>query len=213
MLPSMRILSLGFLLPVTFSSIDLKLQPDYLKNNEGSSIDYTTCEVNDAHDYEDDADYSPGEVCHYTHYEKRRIEVEFPGVRSCCPFHGHISSTKNCEGRDKDGNQVIFEKAEVCVKPIEGQDNHIAGKTSLNCKSQKVKGIYENNANLSMENGIQVLHVGNKTYTNFCLGIRCDSNDENFEHQYEACEETIATTPAPLDGQKCCGKLTDQAET
>ena len=219
MLPSVMIFSLGLLLPVTYSStnsratVDLELQPDYLEKNERSSIDYETCHVNNPHDYEDDKDYSPGQVCYYTHYAEKRIEEEFPGVRSCCPFHGHISSAKNCQGRDKDGNQVLFNKAEVCVKPIEGQDNNIAGKTSLNCKSQKVKGIYENNANLSTENGIQVLHIGNKTYTNFCLGIRCDSNDENFEHQYEACEETIATTPAPLDGKKCCGRITDQAET
>ena len=222
MLPSLVIISLGSLLPVTYGStstsstisiIDLSQQPDYLQNNKGSSIDYITCDVNDAHDYPDYKDTSPGDVCYYTHYEERTIEDEFPGVRSCCAFHGHISSTRNCQGKDKDGNQAVFNKAEVCVKPIEGQDNNVAGKINLTCKTKIVKGIFEEDASLSMENEIQVLHVGLKNYTNFCFGIKCDSNDENFEHQYEACEEKIQE-PTPLpSGTRCCGKITDQAVT
>ena len=224
MLPSLMIFSLGLLLRVSYSStnsratVDLELQPDYLKKNERSSIDYETCHVNNPHDYEDDKDYSPGQVCYYTHYAEKRIEEEFPGVRSCCPFHGHISSAKNCQGRDKDGNQVLFNKAEVCVKPIEGQDNDVAEKINLDCKGTIVKGIYEDedeDANLTTDNGIQVLHVGQKTFTNFCFGIKCDGDLENFEHQYEACDETSPRIdPVPLNnGTRCCGKMTDQAFT
>jgi len=216
MLPSLVILSLSSLLPITYGStstsrtrtpsiIDLHLQPNYLENNKGSSIDYTTCEDYEAHDYEEYKDQE-GEVCHYTHYEEMRIKDDFPGVLSCCPFHGHISSTENCQGRDKDGNEAKFKKAEVCVKPIEGEDNNIAGKINLNCKSETVKGVFEKEASLSTENKIQVLHVGQKNYTNFCIGIKCDSNDEQFEHQYEACEETLNTGRFLLPGTKCCGE-------
>ena len=219
MLPSLVIISIGSWLPATYgsnnsttsrtntsSTIDLRLQPDYLQKHEGSSIDYTTCEVDDTHDAEDYKDYSPGEMCYYTHYEERRIEKDFPGVRSCCPFHGHISSTSNCQGRDKDGNEATFKNSEVCVKPIEGEDNNVAGKINLSCKSQIVKGVFEEEARLSTKNDIQVLHVGQKNYTNFCIGIKCDSNDENFEHQYNACEGKIQEKPLP-DGTRCCGKI------
>ena len=217
MMPLLVIISLGSWLPITYGSnsttgssisttIDLNLQPDYLQNNNRSSIDYTTCEVNDAHDDPDYEHYSPGEVCHYTHYEDKRIEEEFPGVRSCCPFHGHISSTRSCQGRDKDGNEATFKKAEVCVKPIEGEDSNVAGKINLNCKSERVKGIFEKEASLSTKNNLQVLHVGQKNYTNFCIGIKCDSNDESFEHQFEACEEKIQEKIPLPSGTRCCGK-------
>ena len=207
MLPCFMTIGYGLLLPVTHSrTINLRLQPDYLQKYEGSSINYATCEVDFHHDDPDYEDYCPGEVCHYTHYWEMRIKKEFPGVRPCCPFHGHISRTWNCQGRDSDGNQAVFNGAEVCVKPIEGQDNNVAGKINLSCKSQIVKGVFEEEARLSTKNDIQVLHVGQKNYTNFCIGIKCDSNDENFEHQYNACEGKIQEKPLP-DGTRCCGKI------
>ena len=210
MLPSLFIIYLG-LLPVIFgSTIDLRLQPDYLQQNERSSINYTTCEVTDAHDEPDYVDYL-GEECHYTHYEAwKRIEEEFPGVKSCCPFHGHISSTRNCQGRDKEGNEVMFDRAEVCVKPIEGEDNKVVEKMNLKCRTKTVKGTFDRKkATLSTDN--KVLQVGQKTFTNFCIGIQCDSNYEKFVHRYEACEETIARIP--LEGTRCCGKITFMAVT
>ena len=215
------IISLGLLLPVTCISsttsrvsttttrtIDLRKQPDYLQKHEGSSINYATCE--DYEDHDDYPDEDPGEVCHYTHYEEgKTIEEEFPGVRSCCPFHGHLSSADGCQGKDKTGNQVLFDNAEVCVKPIEGQDNRVE-KVNLKCSTSIVKGVFDGKkAKLSRENNIPVLQVNQKTYTNFCIGIKCDSNDENFERQYEACEETIEVR-GPLSGTRCCGKITDQ---
>ena len=205
MLQFLMIISLGLLLQIAHSSTkDLHLQ-----KYEGSSINYTTCEVTDAHDEPDYKDYL-GEGCHYTHYEAwKKIEEEFPGVRSCCPFHGHISSAKNCQGKDKEGKEAVFNVAEVCVKPIEGEDNKVVEKMNLNCRTKTVKGVFDRKkAYLSTENNVQVLQVGQKTFTNFCFGIQCDSNDANFEHQYEACEETIARIPVPLEGTRCCGKTT-----
>ena len=214
MLQPLMIIYLG-LLSVTYSStIDLRLQPDYLQEYIRSSINYTTCEVTDAHDEPDYEDYL-GEECHYTHYEGwKKIEEEFPGVRSCCPFHGHISSTENCQGKDKEGNEVLYDRAEVCVKPNEGEEHTVAEKTNSDCKGKIVKGIYDGkNANLSMDNNIQVLQVDRKKYTKFCFGIKCDSNDEKFEHRYEACEETSTPPPPPLEGIRCCGKITDKTYT
>ena len=188
-----------------------------MQKHEGSSINYTTCEDYEAHDEEDYEDYAPGEVCHYTHYlyEEMRIKKEFPGVRPCCPFHGHISRTWNCQGRDSDGNQAVFNGAEVCVKPIEGQDNEVAEKNSLECKGKTVKGIFDGKrANLSMDLNLnQILHIGQKKITNFCFGIKCDSNDANFEYVYEACDEKFLEGPlhVPIpNGTRCCGKITDQ---
>jgi len=198
------IISLGLLMPVTINSINLRDQPDYLQKHKRSSINYQTCEPDDTHDDYPDAD--PGDACYYTHYEKgKTIEEEFPGVRSCCPFHGHLSTANGCQGRDKAGNEVVFDKAEVCVKPIEGQDNKVR-KVDLNCSTTIVRGKFDgNNARLSTEHNVQVLHVDNKTFTNFCIGIKCDSDDEYFERQYEACEEKDALRTS-LNGIKCCGE-------
>ena len=221
MLPSLMIIGLGLLMPVTCMSsttsraststtrtIKLHKQPDYLQKHKGSSINYATCEDYEAHD---EGDYEVGDACHYNHYqEEKTIEEEFPGVRSCCPFHGHLSKADKCQGKDETGTQVVFEKAKVCVKPIEGQDNRVA-KVNLNCSTSIVDGIFDGKkAKLSRENNIQVLQVDRKTYTNFCIGIKCDSDDAYFERHYEACEETIEVR-GPLSGTRCCGKITDQA--
>ena len=220
MLPSLMIISLGLLLPVTCMSstnrtrtsttINLRLEPDYLQKHAGSSINYTTCEDYEAHDEEDYEDYAPGEVCHYTHYEEgKTIEEEFPGIRSCCPFHGHLSRADGCQGKDKAGNQVVFNRAEVCVKTIEGQDTKVE-KVNLICSTSIVTGIFDGKrAKLSRENNIQVLHVDQKTFTNFCIGIKCDSDAEYFERQYEACEETSVPLIESLNGTRCCGKITN----
>ena len=105
------------LLPTAFgiTSVNLKKQPNYLQEYEKSSIELTTCEVTDLFDDADYADYL-GENCHYTHYENKRVEEDHPGVRPCCPIHGHISRTKKCQGKDKDGNKAVFDWAEACVK-------------------------------------------------------------------------------------------------
>ena len=222
MLPSLMIISLGLLLPVTCMSsntrtrttINLRMAPDYLQKHEGSSINYATCEDYEAHD---EGDYEVGDACHYNHYqEEKTIEEEFPGVRSCCPFHGHLSKANGCQGKDETGTQVMFNNAEVCVKPIKGQDNTIVnrvGKVNLNCSTSIVKGIFDGKkAKLSRQNRIQVLQVANKTFTNFCIGIKCDSGDEKFERQFEACEQKQVETSLP-DGPRCCGKIIDQAVT
>ena len=212
MLWSLTIFCLGLFLPgaYTVETINLRLQPGYLQENEKSEINYTTCEVNDPHDDpEYEGEDSIGEVCHFAHYkEKKTIEEEFPGVRSCCPFHGHISSAKNCEGKDKDGNQAVFDKVEVCVNPNEEKDHEKVEKTNSNCR-KTVKGIYDDEkAKLLTVNKVQVLQVGQKNYTNFCFGIKCDPNDENFERRYEACEDTdgLRDLEEVLEGPMCCGK-------
>ena len=214
MLPSLMIISLGLLMPATTtrastSPIDLNLLPDYLQEHKGSSINYTTCKVNDPHDDPEYEDEDSG-VCHYTHYEEEKtIEEEFPGVRSCCPFHGHLSKAGRCQGKDETGNQVEFNRAQVCVKPIEGQDTKVQ-KVNLNCSTSIVTGIFDGKrAKLSRENNIQVLQVDQKTFTNFCIGIKCDSGDEYFERQYEACEETSVPLIESLNGTRCCGKITN----
>ena len=135
----------------TSRTINLLKQPDYLQRHKGSSINVATCEDYEAHDYDGDEEYEAGEVCHYTHYEGgKTIEEEFPGVSSCCPFHGHISSAKNCQGKDKEGKKAVFNVAEVCVKPIEGEDNKVVEKMNLNCRTKTVKGTFDRKkANLS----------------------------------------------------------------
>ena len=215
MLWSLTIFCLGLFLPgaYTTGTINLRHQPGYLQENEKSSINYTTCEVNDLHDEEDyeGEDYE-GEVCHFAHYkEKKTIEEEFPGVRSCCPFHGHISSAKNCEGRDKDGNQAVFNKVEVCVKPNEEKDHEIAERvgTNLSCNKTILKdqGTKEDlKDKLSTINNVTVLRVGQKTYTDFCFGIKCDGDDSYFEYRYEACDEFEIEEPLG-NGTRCCGKI------
>ena len=214
------IISLGLLLPATCTTsntrtrtsttINLRMAPDYLQKHEGSSINYATCEDYEAHD---EGDYEVGDACHYNHYqEEKTIEEEFPGVRSCCPFHGHLSKAGRCQGKDETGNQVVFTRADVCVKTIEGQDTKVE-KVNLNCSTSIVTGIFDGEkAKLSRENNIQVLQVDQKTFTNFCIGIKCDSGDEKFERQFEACEQKQVETSLP-DGPRCCGKIIDQAVT
>ena len=223
MLPSLMIISLGLFLPVTCDSIstsrtstrspiEMHLQSNYnyLQKHEKSSIDYTTCEGSEAYDSPDYKDGKKGEGCYYTHYEDMKIEEKFPGVLSCCPFHSHISSTERCQGKDKNGNKVVFRRAEVCIKPIEGNDKREVGKINLKCKTKIVKGIYDGEeAKLSTVNNRQVLKVNQKTFTNFCIGIKCDSDEDSFEHRYEACEETSIL----LNGTRCCGKITYLAIT
>ena len=185
------------------------LQPNYnyLQKYENSSIDYTTCEGSETHDDPDYKDIEKGNRCYYTHYEEMKIEERFPGVLPCCPFHSHISRANWCEGKDKNGNKAVFKYAEVCVKPIEGSGRKEAGKINLNCKTEIVNGIYDGKeAKLSTVNKQQVLKVNQKTYTNFCIGIKCDSAEASFEHRYEACEETSVL----LNGTKCCGKINYQ---
>ena len=143
--PLKIIISLSFLLSVTYcETIDLKIQPDYLITNEKSSVNYTTCEVDEdgAHDYDDNIDPKEG-GCHHTHYQDwDSIADEFPGVRPCCPFHGHIFSVEKCQGKDKDGNEATFKKVDACIKVSEGQTYESVG-TTLTCDGQNqtiVKG-------------------------------------------------------------------------
>ena len=117
---------------------------------------------------------------------------------------------QNCEGKDKDGNQTVFNKVEVCVKPNEEKDHKIAERvgTNLSCnktilKDQGKKEDLEDK--LSTINNVTVLRVGQKTYTDFCFGIKCDSDLSYFEYRYEACE---IKDPQPLgNGTRCCGKI------
>ena len=117
--------------PVVFGkvkTINLRKLPLYLQEYANSSIDYETCDPTDPHDYYD-PDYGE-EQCYYKSYKTwRSIEEEFPGVRSCCPFHGHISRA-DCRGRDRNRRETKFEKAEVCLRPAEGEATQIAGKIS-----------------------------------------------------------------------------------
>ena len=127
------------LLPTAFgiTSVNLKKEPNYLQDNKKSSVNYTTCEVTDDTDSHDDPEYADPEylndVCYYTHYENKKVEVDFPGVQSCCPFHGHIARTMNCQGIDKDGKEAVFNWAETCIKPSEGGEYEISG-SNLKCK-------------------------------------------------------------------------------
>ena len=218
MLSLITIRILLILPPVVFGkvkTINLRKLPLYLQEYANSSIDYETCDPTDPHDYYD-PDYGE-EQCYYESYKTwRSIEEEFPGVRSCCPFHGHISRA-DCRGRDRNGRETKFEKAEVCLRPAEGEATQIAGKINLKCRTENeiLKGVYSSNWKIWKHKGVlkreaklikvddnkQVLQIGEKKYINFCFGIKCDSNGENFEIHYEACERKIV-------GKKCCGNIT-----
>ena len=180
--------------------------------NEKSSVNYTTCEVDEdgAHDYDDNIDPEMG--CHHTHYQDwDTIAVEFPGVRPCCPFHGHIFSVEKCQGKDMDGNEATFEKVDACIKVSEGQKYESVG-TTLTCDGQnqtivKGEGTKEDiKDKLLAINNVTVLRVGQKTYTDFCFGIKCDSDDSYFEYRYEACDEFEIEEPLG-NGTRCCGKI------
>ena len=195
------------LLPTAFgiTSVNLKKQPNYLQEYEKSSIEFTTCE--EVTDLFDDADYADylGENCHYTHYENKRVEDDYPGVRSCCPIRGHISRTKNCQGKDKDGNEAVFDWAEACVKSSGEGKYEISERINLECKGNIVKGTYDGTKEKLMNNN-QVLQVGNSTYKNFCFGIKCDSNEEMFEYRYEACSLAAGIKQRfSSNDSKCCG--------
>ena len=215
MLSLITIRILLILPPVVFGkvkTINLRKLPLYLQEYANSSIDYETCDPTDPHDYYD-PDYGE-EQCYYKSYKTwRSIEEEFPGVRSCCPFHGHISRA-DCRGRDRNRRETKFEKAEVCLRPAEGEATQIAGKINLKCRTEneilkgvywkiwKHKGVLKREAKLiKVNDNKQVLQIGETKYTNFCFGIKCDSNGENFEIHYEACERKIV-------GKTCCGNIT-----
>ena len=75
----------------------------------------------------------------------------------------------------------------MCLRPDEGKVTKIAGKINLKCRTEneilkgvywkiwKHKGVLKREARLNkVADKKPVLQIGEKTYTSFCFGIKCD---------------------------------------
>ena len=169
----------------------------YIQNNALSSVNHDTCRESsidfyDTEDYEDADEYgddSDDPNCHFSRV-KTDVEEKF-GVKSCCPFHGFIN-TADCDGTDKDGNAKHFVGHEVCIshEAIENGEKVHKAKVAISCPDDcKFETGYVKDHKVEFNN--QSLTLDNKTYENFCIGIRCDNAGEKFDHWFEACGDCV----------------------
>ena len=185
--------------------IDMAKDKRYLQKHPQSSINASTCEEYMVfHDEEDYADYCDPKVdencsdepaCHFSRLNdtlrsdlvgEEVVKLLANNSRTCCSFHGFIETASVCDGRDKTGKEVDFSNVDVCVEHI--HQGEIEVKPALDCPlhCQLVHGPLE-----LFKNHIKggVLTYENKTYENFCLGLKC--NDERFQPWFEACGECV----------------------
>ena len=191
-------------------TIDMARDKDkrYLQKHPQSSINASTCEgTMDLRDEENYADYCdplldegcnlPDDeaVCHFSRLNdtlrsdlvgEEVVKLFANNSRTCCSFHGFIE-TGDCDGRDKTGKEVDFSNVDVCVEHI--HQGEIEVKPALDCPlhCQLVHGPLE-----LFKNHIKggVLTYENKTYENFCLGLKCEDN-KRFQPWFEACGECV----------------------
>ena len=188
-------------------TIDMARDKDkrYLQKHPQSSINASSCKESMVfHDEEDYADYcdplvdedcTDEAVCHFSRLNdtlrsdlvgEEVVKLFANNSRTCCSFHGFIE-TGACDGRDKAGKEVVFSNVDVCVEHI--HQGEIEVKPALDCPlhCQLVHGPLDLNKN-HIEGG--VLTYEDKTYENFCLGLKCE-NDERFQPWFEACGECV----------------------
>ena len=191
-------------------TIDMARDKDkrYLQKHPQSSINASTCkESMDLRDEEDYVDYCDPLVdedcslppddaaCHFSRLNdtlrsdlvgEEVVKLLANNSRTCCSFHGFIE-TGECNGRDKTGKEVVFSNVDICVEHI--YEGEIEVKPALDCPlhCQLVHGTLDLNKN-HIEEG--VLTYENKTYENFCLGLKCE-DDKRFQPWFEACGECV----------------------
>jgi len=196
--------------------VDVELNKDesYLVRNN-ITINYTSCNTgsdsggivfHDNDDYEVYDEVDP--VCHFNRLfntsatkSDAKVKEEYPGVHQCCPFHGFIEFGI-CNGGNGNETDIRFSYVPVCLKP--NNMTHFGEKiayekTTLSCSGKNanlVSGFLENNkASLNVtliENNTLLEYKTEEsttTYSDFCIGLKCDSDDAHFKHWFEACDD------------------------
>ena len=164
--------------------ISIKAEKRYTEKYPRSSINYTTCKethsgkVEEAEEYPED--FTDVEWCDIRNIPTN-VQEKYPGVKACCPSGSALDLVK-CEGKDKDGKGAFFKEVDACVN----ENKTVEPRTLRNCSEVRSlkQGVLDP---VQLKENNSVISIDGVDHDQFCLAIRCDRSDENWEYVYEAC--------------------------